>query len=149
MYGRISRISSLSQLLKSEKRALSQNSIRKPWAADLLNDMQITEEVLRTKAERSPKQPLHDLVSLMAKVKRSTSNRSPISEARVKLERNFQGFVPTVKKKHKTKSIRETSLPIIRGNKQVKKSLLIGIKLCNDPALTADLKRLVNSQSFI
>mmetsp|Transcript_25994 Transcript_25994/g.45993 ORF Transcript_25994/g.45993 Transcript_25994/m.45993 type:complete len:144 (-) Transcript_25994:1273-1704(-) len=140
-------MSSLKSLLQNEKRAMSQRNFRKTWTSDLITDMEMTEEITRKKPEKPANQDLHDLVSSLMqnsiKGKKPNVTRSPVSEAQVKLVRNFQPFVPTGKKK-KVRSLRETSLPVIRGNKQVAKAFRIGLKLCNDPSLLADLKKIMS-----
>lgn len=144
IFGTISRMSSLKQLFQDEKRAMSQRNFRKTWTSDLINDMVMAEEIVKKKTVKPHNQDIHDLVSTLMqnsiKGKNSHSSRGPVSEAQIKLVRNFQAFVPTGKKK-KLQSLRETSLPIIRGNRQVAKAFRIGMKLCNDPSLVANLKR--------
>jgi hypothetical protein len=147
IFSKLSRMSSLKQLFDSEKRAMSQRTFRKTWTAELINDMQMAEEITRKKPARTSHHDLHELVSSLMqnsiKGKKVMSTRNPVSESQVKLVRNFQLFEPTMKKK-KPKSLKETSLPIIRGNIQVAKAFRTGLRLCTDPRLVADLKKLIN-----
>jgi hypothetical protein len=148
VFSKLSRMSSLKLLFDNERRAMSQRTFRKTWTTELINDMQMAEEVTKKRPTRTSHQDLHELVSSLMqnsiKGKNVMLSRNPVSEAQVKLVRNFQLFKPIEKEKKKPKSLKETSLPIIRGNMQVAKAFRTGLKLCTDPRLVADLKKLIN-----